>query len=209
MRIVLLGPPGVGKGTQAAKLAEFLGVPRVSTGDILRRNVAGGTELGRQAKAYMEAGKLVPDEIVIAMTADRLKEPDAKKGFILDGFPRTIAQARALELMTPIDSVVNFYVEPEELIKRSSGRRVCPNCEALYHVFLNRPKKEGICDRCGSKLVTRPDDRDEVVRVRIDTYETQTAPLVQHYKDKGLLREVYASGLIDEIALRIQEALSA
>lgn len=208
MRIVLLGPPGVGKGTQAAKLADHLGVPRISTGDILRRNVAQGTPLGQEAKAFMEAGKLVPDELVIAMTAERLKEPDAKRGFILDGFPRTITQAKALELMTPLDHVVNFYVEPEELIKRSSGRRVCPNCEAVYHVVSNPPRKEGICDKCGMKLVTRPDDREDVVRTRIETYEKQTAPLIQHYKEKGLLREVYASGLIDEIALRVQEALA-
>ncbi len=207
MRLVLLGPPGSGKGTQGAKLAEVLGVPRISTGDILRQNVADGTELGRQAKVFMESGKLVPDDLVIAMTAERLKAPDARKGFILDGFPRTIAQAEALSKLTPLDAVVNLFLEPEELVKRSAGRRVCPTCASVYHVVTNPPRKAGICDKCGSALVTRPDDREEVVRTRIETYERQTAPLVQYYKDRGLLREVYASGLIDEIELRVRDAL--
>ncbi|MFA5895816.1 MAG: adenylate kinase [Thermoplasmata archaeon] len=208
MRLVFLGPPGAGKGTQAAKLADHLGVPRISTGDILRRNVADGTDLGKRAKGYMEAGTLVPDDLVIEMTKRRLAEPDAKKGFILDGFPRTIAQAEVLAKLTPLDAVVDFYLEPEELIKRNSGRRVCPKCEAVYHILSNAPRKPGICDRCGSTVVTRPDDREEVVRTRIETYENQTSPLIQYYKDRGLLREVYASGLIDEVVLRVREALS-
>jgi len=209
MRVVLLGPPGVGKGTQAARLAEYLGVPRISTGDILRRNVAEGTDLGRSAKAYMEAGTLVPDALVIAMTERRLKEADARKGFVLDGFPRTIAQAEVLAQLTPLDAVVNLYLEPEALIKRSTGRRVCPNCEALYHVHMNPPKKEGVCDRCGTALILRPDDREDVVRTRIETYEKQTAPLIQYYRVRGLLREVYAGGLIDEVAMRVREAIGA
>lgn len=207
VRLVLLGPPGSGKGTQAARLADTLRVPRISTGDILRRNVAQGTDLGRRAKTFMESGKLVPDELVIAMTAERLKEPDARKGFILDGFPRTIPQAEALSNFTPLDAVVNLFLEPEELVKRSAGRRVCPKCESVYHVISNPPKTAGICDKCGTALVIRPDDREGVVRTRIETYERQTAPLIQYYKDRGLLREVYASGLIDEISLRVQEAL--
>ena len=207
MRLVLLGPPGSGKGTQGAKLAEVLGVPRISTGDLLRRNVANGTELGRRAKLFMDSGKLVPDDLVIAMTAERLKEPDARAGFILDGFPRTIAQAEALSQLTSIDAVVNLFLEPEELVKRSAGRRVCPNCESVYHIVTSPPRTAGVCDKCGTALVTRPDDREEVVRTRIETYERQTAPLVQYYKSKGLLREVYASGLIDEIGQRVQEAL--
>lgn len=209
MRLVLLGPPGSGKGTQAAKLAGVLGVPRISTGDILRRNVAQGTDLGKRAKAFMESGKLVPDEVVIAMTAERLKEPDARRGFILDGFPRTIPQADALAQLTPLDAVVNLFLEPEELVKRSAGRRVCPKCESVYHLVSKPPKKPGICDNCGTPLVTRPDDREEVVRTRIETYERQTAPLIQYYKERRLLREVYASGLIDEISQRVQEALQA
>ncbi len=209
MRLVLLGPPGSGKGTQGEKLASALGVPRISTGDILRRNVAAGTDLGKQARAFMESGKLVPDELVIAMTAERLKEPDARGGFVLDGFPRTIAQAEALARLTSLDAVVNLFLEPEELVKRSAGRRVCPNCESVYHLVSNPPRKAGICDKCGSALVTRPDDREEVVRTRIETYERQTAPLVAYYRDRGLLREVYASGLIDEISQRVRESLNA
>ncbi len=208
MRLVFLGPPGAGKGTQAARLADHLGVPRISTGDILRRHAAEGTDLGKKAKGYMEAGKLVPDDLVIEMTKRRLSEPDAKKGFILDGFPRTIAQAEALAKITPLDVVIDFYLEPEELIKRSSGRRVCPKCDAVYHLLSIPSRKPGICDRCGSALITRQDDKDEVVRTRIETYETQTAPLIQYYKDRGLLRQVYASGLIDEVAHRIREVLS-
>ena len=209
MRLVLLGPPGAGKGTQAAKLSTYLGVPRISTGDILRRNVADNTDLGKKAKAYMDAGQLVPDDLVIAMTERRLKEADAKTGFILDGFPRTIAQAEALAKLTPLDAAVNFFLEPEDLIKRNTGRRVCPKCEAVYHVLMNPPKKNGICDRCGSPLVIRSDDKEEVVRKRIETYEKQTAPLIKYYRDRRLLREVYASGLIEEIFLRAIETLKA
>ncbi len=207
MRLVLLGPPGAGKGTQAARLSIHLGIPRISTGDILRRNVMENTDLGKKAKAYMDAGQLVPDDLVIAMTERRLKESDAKKGFILDGFPRTIAQAEALAKLTPLDSAINFFLEPEELIKRNTGRRVCPKCDAVYHVLMNPPKKDGICDRCGSSLVVRADDKEDVVRKRIETYEKQTAPLIKYYRDRGLLREVYASGLIEEIFLRTIETL--
>lgn len=207
MRLVFLGPPGAGKGTQAAKLANLLGVQRISTGDILRRHVADGTELGRKAKGHMEAGGLVPDDLVIEMTRLRLREPDAKGGFILDGFPRTIAQAEALAKLTPLDAVVNLFLEPEELIKRSTGRRVCPSCEAVYHIASNPPKRQGVCDRCKSVLTTRADDREPVIRKRIETYERQTAPLIKYYRDRGLLREVYASGLIEEIFLRVREVL--
>src|SRR6059036_3304037 len=188
MRLVLLGPPGAGKGTQAARLAAYLGVPHISTGNILRHNVAQGTDLGKKAKAYMDAGQLVPDDIVIAMTERRLKEPDAKKGFILDG-------------------AVNFFLEPEELIKRNTGRRVCPKDDTVYHILMNPPKKAGVCDKCGTPLVIRADDREDVVRKRIETYERQTAPLIKYYRDRGLLREVYASGLIEEIFLRAIEVL--
>ncbi len=207
MRLVLLGPPGAGKGTQAAKLSNYLGVPRISTGDILRKHVADGTDLGKKAQAYMDAGKLVPDDLVIAMTERRLRESDARNGFILDGFPRTIAQAEALAKLTPLDAAVNLFLEPEELIKRNTGRRVCPKCDAVYHMLMNPPKKAGVCDRCGSTLTIRADDREEVVRARIETYERQTAPLIKYYRDRRLLREVYASGLIDEIFLRTKEVL--
>src|SRR3989442_11358843 len=159
MRLVLLGPPGAGKGTQAARLAAYLGVPHISTGNILRHNVAQGTDLGKKAKAYMDAGQLVPDDIVIAMTERRLKEPDAKKGFILDGFPRTIAQAEALAQMTKLDAAVNFFLEPEDLIKRSTGRPGGPKDDTLYHIPMKPPKKPGVSDKCGTPLVIRSDDR--------------------------------------------------
>ncbi len=209
MRLVLLGPPGAGKGTQASKLSNYLGVPHISTGDILRHNVSQNTDLGKKAKTYMDAGKLVPDDLVIAMTVHRLKEADAKKGFILDGFPRTIAQAEALAKLVPLDAVVSYFLEPEELIKRNTGRRVCPKCDAVYHILMNPPKKGGICDRCGSALVIRADDREDVVRTRVETYEKQTAPLIKYYRERGLLKEVYASGLIEEIFLRTIEHLKA
>ena len=209
MRIILLGPPGAGKGTQAEKLSVYLGIPRISTGDILRHNVAENTDLGKKAKAFMDAGQLVPDDIVMPTMERRLKEPDAKKGFILDGFPRTIAQAEALSKLTPIDTAVSLFLEPEELIKRNTGRRVCPKDDTVYHIWMNPPKKPGICDKCGTPLIIRADDREDVVRKRIETYEKQTAPLIKYYRDRGLLKEVYASGLIDEIFQRTIEALKA
>lgn len=207
MRLVLLGPPGAGKGTQAEKISAYFGIPQISTGDIFRHNVAQGTDLGKKAKGYMESGQLVPDDVVIKMVEKRLKQSDAKKGFILDGFPRTIPQADALLKMTKIDAVLSYFLEPEELIKRNTGRRVCPKDDTVYHVLTNPPKKEGICDRCGTPLEVRADDREDVVRKRIETYEKQTAPLIKYYRDRGMLREVYASGLIEEIFLRTIEAL--
>lgn len=209
MRLVLLGPPGAGKGTQAAKLSTYFGIPQISTGDILRHNVAQDTDLGKKAKGYMDSGQLVPDDLVIKMVEHRLKEPDAKKGFILDGFPRTIAQADALLKMTKIDAVLSYFLEPEELIKRNTGRRVCPQDDTVYHILTNPPKNPGVCDRCGTTLIIRADDREDVVRKRIETHERQTAPLIKYYRERGLLREAYASGLIEEIFLRTLEALKA
>ena len=207
MRIIMLGPPGAGKGTQAVKLAEKLGVPHISTGDILRHHVAKKTKLGLAAHKYMAAGQLVPDDLVIEMTLKRLKEPDAKKGFILDGYPRTLPQAQALDKAAKIDAVINLFLDPEDLVKRSTGRWVCPNCDAVYHILTNPPKKRGVCDKCGSQLVQREDDTEKVVRARIKTYDELTEPLVAHYKAKGILRDVYASGHIAEVQQRILEAL--
>ena len=207
MRIIMLGPPGAGKGTQAVKLAEKLGVPHISTGDILRHHVAKKTKLGLAAHKYMAAGQLVPDDLVIEMTLKRLKEPDAKKGFILDGFPRTLPQAQALDKATKIDAVINLFLDPEDLVKRSTGRWVCPNCDAVYHVLTNPPKKKGVCDKCGSALIQREDDTEKVVRARIKTYDELTDPLAAHYRAKGILRDVYASGHIVEVQQRILEAL--
>src|SRR5436853_3256862 len=181
MRLVLLGPPGAGKGTQAEKLSTYLGVPRISTGDLLRQNVAENTDLGKKAKAFMDSGKLVPDDLVIAMTERRLKEPDAKKGFILDGFPRTIAQAEALSKLTKIDAVVSLFLEPEELIKRNTGRRVCPKDDTVYHIFMNPPKRPGLCDKCGTPLFIRADDQAGGVRKRIVTSEQPTVLVINIY----------------------------
>jgi len=209
MRVILLGPPGAGKGTQAARLAEHFRVARISTGDILRRNVSGGTALGKQADAFMKAGKLVPDDLVIEMVKARLAEPDCRGGFILDGFPRTVAQAEALAKITTIDHVVNMFLEPEELLKRSIGRRVCPKCEAVYHILSNPPKVDGVCNRCGTTLIQRTDDAREVVEARILEFESRTAPLVEFYRKKGVVRQVYAAGIIDEISHRLFEAVKA
>ena len=209
MKLVLLGPPGAGKGTQAVRLADHFGVPRISTGDILRRQVADKTELGRKAATYVRSGKLVPDALVIEMVRKRLHEKDAKKGFILDGFPRTREQAQALDRMAKLDRALLLFLDPEDLIKRSSGRRICKDCEAVYHVLMNAPKKPGVCDQCGGPLITRDDDKEETVRHRIRVYEEQTSPLVAYYKEKGLLVQVYGSGLIDEVFERTIEALGS
>jgi len=207
MKLLLLGPPGAGKGTQAVRLAERFGVPHISTGDILRRQVAEKTELGKKAAANLRSGKLVPDSLVIEMVRKRLQEKDAKKGFVLDGFPRTREQAEALANMVELDRALLLFLDPEDLVKRSTGRRVCENCESVYHLLTNPPKKPGICDRCGGMLIVREDDQEETVRHRIKVYEEQTKPLVSFYKKEGILVQVYGSGLIDEVFERTIEAL--
>ncbi len=209
MKLVLFGPPGAGKGTQAVRLAEHFGVPHISTGDILRRHVADKSDLGKTAERYIRAGKLVPDDLVIEMVRKRLAQRDAKRGFVLDGFPRTREQASALDKMTKLDAALLLFLDPEDLIKRSTGRRVCEDCETVYHLLMNAPKKPGFCDRCGGKLIVREDDQLETVRTRVEVYEEQTKPLVSHYKEKGLLVQVYGSGLIDEVFDRIRENLTA
>ncbi|TLZ50618.1 MAG: adenylate kinase [Methanobacteriota archaeon] len=208
MKLVLLGPPGAGKGTQAVRLAEHFGVPHISTGDILRRQVAEKTDLGKKAERYVRAGKLVPDDVVIEMVRKRLKQKDAQKGFILDGFPRTREQAEALDKMVKADRALLLFLDPEDLIKRSTGRRVCENCESVYHLLTNPPKEPGFCDRCGGKLIVREDDREETVRHRIQVYDEQTKPLISFYKEKGILVQVYGSGLIDEVFERAMDALT-
>ena len=209
MKLVLLGPPGAGKGTQAVRLSNHFGVPHISTGDILRRQVADKTELGKKAATYVRSGKLVPDALVIEMVRKRLQEKDAKKGFILDGFPRTREQAQALDKMVKVDRALLLFLDPEDLIKRSTGRRVCEDCESVYHLLMNPPKRPGFCDRCGGKLIVREDDKEETVRHRIQVYEDQTKPLVSYYKERGILVQVYGSGLIDEVFHRALEALTA
>ena len=195
LNLILFGPPGAGKGTQAARLEADFRLPFISTGDILRGNVKDGTELGKQAKEYMDAGDLVPDELVVAMAADRLQEEDARDGFILDGFPRTLAQAKALdqqlaELGRRVIAALLIDVPDEEVIRRLSGRRVCIKAGHNYHIEFDPPKREGICDQDGSRLVQRDDDQPEVIQNRLNVYHEQTEPLIQFYDEQGLMRRI-------------------
>jgi adenylate kinase len=212
VRVVLLGPPGAGKGTQAQIIAGRLGVPAISTGDIFRANVSGQTELGRRAKVYMDAGDLVPDEITVAMVSDRLAEPDAKAGFLLDGFPRNVPQAETLKkLLTDWDMkltvVLELVVDEDEVVRRLSGRRTCRRCERVWHILFDPPAREGICDACGGELFQRDDDREETVRHRLEVYTKQTAPLVAYYADEGILIGIDATGPVEEVTERALAAL--
>lgn len=207
MKIVLLGPPGVGKGTQARRLSEALGLPRIITGDMLRSHVASDTALGREAGGYMERGELVPDELIIAMIRERLEEGDAQGGFILDGFPRTVAQAEALETLVNPDVVIALEAGEEELIDRLTGRRVCRECQAVYHVVHDPPRQEGICDVCGGELYHREDDTATVILERLHAYWRKTAPLVHRYETRSILEHVQGEGGIEEVTKRLQAVL--
>ena len=210
--IILLGAPGAGKGTQAKKISAAFSVPQISTGDMLREAVRNGTELGLRAKAFMDAGGLVPDEVVIGLVRERLKAPDCAAGFILDGFPRTIPQAEALdrvlrELGKGIRVVLSLDVDEGELLERLTGRRTCTGCAAMYHVRFNPPRKEGTCDKCGGSLIQRDDDREETIKARLVNYRKATEPLLGYYRGTGKIRSVKASGAIDAIYNRIEEML--
>jgi adenylate kinase len=214
MRIVLLGGPGSGKGTQAKKLTDKYQIPQISTGDIFRAAVKEGTPMGLKAKEYMDKGELVPDEVVVGVVKERLAKPDLDKGFMLDGFPRTLGQAQALdkimaEITKGIDHAVLVDVPDEELMKRLTGRRTCRNsaCGKMYHVMFNPPKKEGVCDACGSELYQRDDDSEATIRERLNVYAEQTAPLIDYYDNKGLLRRVEGVGPIDGIFASIVKIL--
>ncbi|MDW5548767.1 adenylate kinase [Methanosarcina sp.] len=203
MNIILFGPPGAGKGTQAKKMVDYYGIPQISTGDILRANVREGTELGLAAKKYMDKGELVPDEVLIGIIKNRLKEQDCEKGFILDGYPRTLPQADALavildEINKPIDAVLNLEVPDEELVERISGRLMC-NCGASYHRTFNPPKKDEICDICGGKVFQRADDKEEAVKTRLHVYKKQTEPLIDYYAKQGLLMNLDGTKDINEV----------
>ncbi len=212
MNLVLLGPPGSGKGTQAKRLSERLGVPHISTGDILREAVREGTPLGREAKRFMDEGKLVPDEVVIGIVRERLRGEDCEKGAIFDGFPRTVAQAEALdrimeELGRRVDRVIDIEVSEGEVLRRLTGRRTCKNCGAMYHVVFNPPKEPGICDRCGGELYQRDDDKEETIRERLKVYREQTEPLIDYYRSKGILYRVKGEGKIEDIEGEILRAI--
>jgi len=212
MRIILLGPPGAGKGTQAKLLIERLGVPQISTGDMLRAAVKDGTPLGRQAKAYMDRGALVPDEVIIGLVRERLQAPDCARGYVLDGFPRTVAQAEALEktlgeLRLSLDHVLCLDVPSEDLVARIAGRRTCRQCGAMSHVRFSPTRRDGVCDVCGGETYQRDDDREETVRRRLAVYAEQTAPLVRFYQGHGLLRRIAGTGEIGEIFARMVQSL--
>lgn len=206
MRIVLVGPPGAGKGTQAQFIASHLSIPKISTGDIFRANVGGNTELGRQAKQYMDRGDLVPDEITIAMVRDRLAEDDAQDGFLLDGFPRNVPQADTLkkilaELDGRLDLVLELVVDEEEVVRRLSGRRTCSQCGRIWHVDFD-DKQDDVCDDCGGDLFQRDDDKEQTIRHRLEVYAEQTAPLVSFYADEGILVGIDATGPVEEVTER-------
>ena len=204
MKIIMLGAPGAGKGTQAKRIAEKYSIPHISTGDIFRANIKAGTQLGVKARSYMDKGELVPDEVTIGMLIDRIHEQDCKKGFILDGFPRNIPQAESLdkvlkEISEKIDFAIDVDVPDENIIKRMSGRRACLNCGATYHVSFNPPKKEDICDGCSHELVLRDDDKPETVKKRLEVYHEHTKPLIDYYKKAGILRTVDGTKDMDKV----------
>ena len=212
MRLVLVGPPGAGKGTQAHFIASHLSIPRISTGDIFRYNVTNHTKLGAQAKEFMDRGDLVPDEVTVAMVRDRLGEDDAKEGFLLDGFPRNVPQAETLKKMLAetdikLTVVLELEVDEDEVVRRLSGRRTCRRCERVWHVLYDPPSREGSCDDCGGELFQRDDDKEEVIRHRIEVYKSQTEPLVAFYAEEGILAVIDAAGPVEEITSRALGAL--
>ncbi len=214
MKIIMLGAPGAGKGTQAKKIADKYGIPHISTGDIFRANIKNGTELGKKAKTYMDQGLLVPDDLTLELIMDRFQNPDCAKGYVLDGFPRTIPQAEALtraleEKGESIDYAVNVEVPDENIISRMSGRRACLACGATYHIVHIPTKVEGICDRCGEKLVLRDDDKPETVQKRLDVYHSQTQPLIEYYTGQGKLAEVDGTAPMEDVFEAIVRILGA
>ncbi|HKN87361.1 MAG TPA: adenylate kinase [Nitrospiraceae bacterium] len=210
MRLVFLGAPGVGKGTQAEQVSSKFGYPKISTGDLLRDAVRNKTALGIQAKAFMDQGKLVPDSVVIGLVKEKLNEPATVKGFLLDGFPRTVAQAQELDKILKekgrrLDRVINVTVPRNEVVRRLSGRRSCPKCQAVFHLESAPPKREDVCDRCGTTLAQRNDDRKETVETRLTVYDEQTAPLIAHYRERDLLSDLDGTGPIEQVQRRLTD----
>ena len=214
MKIIMLGAPGAGKGTQAKQIAEKYSIPHISTGDIFRANIKQGTELGKKAKTYMDQGLLVPDELTCDLVMDRIQQEDCKNGFVLDGFPRTIPQAEALDAaLTKIGQKMDFAIDvdvpDENIINRMSGRRACLNCGATYHIVSIPPKKEGVCDTCGNELVVREDDKPETVKKRLDVYHAQTQPLIEYYTKQGILKSVDGTQPMEDVFAAIVTVLGA
>lgn len=214
MKIVMLGAPGAGKGTQAKKISEKYSIPHISTGDIFRANIKENTELGQKAKTYMDKGLLVPDELVVDLVVDRLSQDDAKKGYVLDGFPRTIPQAKALDealekIGEKLDYAINVDVPDENIVCRMSGRRACVSCGGTYHIKYNPTKTEGVCDACGGELVLRDDDKPETVKKRLDVYHEQTQPLIDYYKESGVLKDVDGTVDLEDVFAAIVSILEA
>lgn len=207
MKLIFLGPPGAGKGTLAVRAAEILNVPQISTGSIFRAAVASGSPLGLKVKSIMDAGKLVDDDTTIELVKERLAKDDVQKGYILDGFPRTIPQAEALAKFSSVEKVVNFDIPDPNVIERLSGRRVCRKCGYNFHVIFNKSSKEGICDHCGGEIYTRDDDKPEAIQKRLEVYREQTAPLIDYYRKKNLLLDIDARPMIDEMTEIFKKAL--
>ena len=214
MRIILLGPPGAGKGTQAAGIVEKYNIPHISTGDIFRKNIKEGTELGKKAKGFIDQGLLVPDELTVGLVTDRISQPDCEKGFMLDGFPRNVAQAQHLdkylkEVGISLDKVVNIEVDKDIVVGRAVGRRICKSCGATYHVEFNPPKADGVCDVCGGELYQRADDNEETVSKRIQVYLDETKPLVDYYSKEGIIANINGEQSIDKVFADIVDALGS
>ena len=212
MNILIMGPAGAGKGTMSDRIIQDFDIPHISTGDMLRENVRNNTELGLQAKSYMDAGKLVPDELIIAMVEDCIQKPDANKGYLLDGFPRTLVQAETFEKISnsiekAIDIVIALDVEFDTLARRITGRRICPYCKEIYHIDSKPTKVDGICDKCGTQVIQRSDDTIEQLKVRMDEYENSTKPVIDYYSAKGLVYHINASQSPDEVYAQVKEAL--
>ncbi len=211
-RVVLLGAPGAGKGTQAKMLIEKYKIPQISTGDILRKAVADGTPLGKEAKVIMDSGGLVSDKIVLGLVEERIKQPDCRAGFILDGFPRNTAQAEALDRIlsgmgAPLTIALNIDVDMNDLLKRLTGRRTCKSCQQMYNIYFSAPKKDGVCDKCGGSLFQRDDDKEETIKKRLDVYQKQTSPLIDYYSKKNIMKTVMGVGSISDIFNKVTAAL--